>query len=124
MRSGFRKSIERSVGTIVGVVIALVIGLIAFPATVVYLIAMAFLVFAVVLQREKAPYWEIVAFLTPCIILVVGAHGSISGTAQDRLFATLLGAGAALVVMGLESLVLASLVKSRGSQAAPIGAVH
>ena len=124
MRSGFRKSLERSVGTIVGVVIALVIGLIAFPATVVYLVAMAFLVFAVVLQRHRAPYWEIVAFLTPCIILIVGARGSVSGTAQDRLFATLLGAGAALVVMGLESLVLASFFKSRASQAAPVGAVH
>ncbi len=124
MRSGFRKSLERSVGTIVGVVIALVIGLIAFPATLVYLVAVAFLVFAVVLQRQNAPYWEIVAFLTPCIILIVGAQGSISGTAQDRLFATLLGAGAALVVIGFEGLVLASFFKSRASKAPYEGAVH
>ena len=113
MLDGFQKSLERSVGTLVGVVIALVIGLISLPTTVVYLIAIAFVMCAVILQAQKKAYWEVLAFLTPAIVLIVGTRGSITSTAQDRLFATLVGAGAALIVIGIESLVVAAVGRPR-----------
>ena len=106
LHDGFRKASERAVGTIVGVVIALVIGLVALPATLIYIIAIACVALAVVESARGSSYWEVVAFFTPAIILLVGVHGSITSTAQDRLFATLIGAGAALVVMGAEALVM------------------
>jgi hypothetical protein len=106
MRDGFRKACERAVGTVVGVVLALVIGLVGLPVTLVYVVAIAFLVLTVIELSRHSAYWEVLAFLTPAIILLVGVRGSIASTAEDRLFATLIGAGAALVVMGVEALVV------------------
>lgn len=112
MRDGFRKALERAVGTVVGVVIALVIGLIAFPSSIVYLIAVAFLVLAVIMRVQDKPYWQFAAFLTPAVVLLQGTKDSITSTAQERLLATLIGAGAALLVMGAEALVLRNRVES------------
>lgn len=111
MRDGFRTAVERAVGTVVGVVIALVIGLITLPTSVVYLVAVAFLVLAVIMKSQDKPYWQFAAFLTPAVVLLQGSKGSITSTAQERLFATLIGAGAALVVMGLEGLILRNRVQ-------------
>jgi len=110
MRDGFRKALERAVGTIVGVVIALVIGLIALPTPLVYVLAVGFLVLAVITRTQKKPYWEFAAFLTPAVVLLQGVKDSITSTAQERLFATLIGAGAALAVMGCEALILRSRI--------------
>ena len=96
-----------------GFVIALVIGLIAFPTSLVYVLAVGFLVLAVITRTQKKPYWEFAAFLTPAVVLLQGVKDSITSTAQERLFATLIGGGAALAVMGCEALILRSRIDNR-----------
>jgi hypothetical protein len=108
LRDGFRTSLERAVGTIVGVVIALVIGLIALPTSLVYILSVGFLTIALITKTQSKPYWEFAALLTPAVVLLQGVKDSITSSAQERLFATLIGAGAALAVMGCEVVILRS----------------
>jgi len=122
LHAGFLATLERCVGTVVGVVMALVIGLISFPASVDYLIATVFVVFTAILQVQRKADWEVLAFLIPSIVLIVSTRGALSTSAQDRLFATLVGAGTVLVVIGLGALLLTPTRRSQRREPSSVDA--
>ena len=99
LQDAWRKTLERAVGTVIGFGIAIgLYTILDFPA-VLYVLAAAFMVLALVaLQVQHRPYWQYVALLTPAIVLLEGQSSSVVDTALARLGFTLLGAAVAVAI--------------------------
>lgn len=91
---------DRLLGTFVGFGIALVAGvpLNGHPVALT-LVAILLLGVAAYLMLSGRPYWQFVAFLTPGVVLVVGASSSIFSTDINRVGSTIVGAAIAVGVL-------------------------
>lgn len=107
------KTLHRALGTVVGFVIAMIVALVVPWTGLIMLLAVVFMTIAmVIVMRPGTPYWLFVTFLTPAIVLMGGAGGSIVETDVTRLGFTLLG-----VAVGLAVLAAAYPFKRRADQA-------
>ena len=98
----WNRGLHRAVGTILGFFIAVgVAGSIPLPGLF-FAIGNLFIVIAIAQRLRHRPYWQYAMFLTPGIVLLDGTSASILSTADDRLFATFVGALICLIVLGLE----------------------
>ena len=113
VRDSFNKALARAGGTIVGVIVAILLALIPMPTSIFYIIAVIALVLAFVAKGKDRAEWQFITMLTIALVILQGVATSIEQTAWARLWATLLGAGAALVVMFIEVRVLKDKVGDR-----------
>lgn len=96
------KTLYRALGTVAGFIIAMIVGLLVPWTWVVMLLAVVFMVIAMVLvMRPGAPYWQFVTFLTPAIVLLEGVGTSIIDTDVTRLGASLLGVAVGFAVIAV-----------------------
>jgi len=100
MQRTWRKAGDRLLGTFVGFGVALVVGipLNGHPVALT-LAAILLLGIAAYLMLSGKPYWQFVAFLTPGVVLVVGASSNVVSTDVNRVWSTILGAAIAMVVL-------------------------
>lgn len=96
----WRKAGDRLVGTFVGFGVALVAGipLNGHPVALT-LVAILLLGIAAYVMLSGKPYWQFVAFLTPGVVLVVGASSNVLSTDVDRVWSTIVGAAIAVAVL-------------------------
>jgi len=119
MHRTWRKVGDRLLGTFIGFAVALVVGvpLNGHPAALT-LAAIVLLGIAGYLMLSGHPYWQFVMFLTPGVVLVVGASSNIVTTDINRVWSTFVGAALAVGVR----LVLGAIgVHDRESQVQPVG---
>ena len=99
VQDGWHLAIHRALGTILGFLIAVCFGVMSGLPVIIYIAGGIFMYAAIVLKLEKRPYWQYAAMLTPAVILLEGASGSLTQAAWQRLWATLIGAAAALAMI-------------------------
>jgi MFS family permease len=100
MHRTWRKVGDRLLGTFAGFGVALVF---AFPLhghPMALTVAAIFLFgIAAYLMLAKRPYWQFVMFLTPGVVLVVGASTSVLSTDINRVWSTVVGAAIAVAML-------------------------
>lgn len=101
LQDGWTRSLQRALGTVAGFVVAVLIGVLMPYAWLLYTISAVAFVMGFRDRFGGKAYWQFVAWLTLGIVLVEGASTSVVDTAEQRLFATLAGAGAALLAMAI-----------------------
>ena len=96
----WRKAGDRVLGTFIGFVIALVVG-IPLNGHPVALTLAAILLFGIAgyMMLSGRPYWHYVTFLTPAVVLVVGASSNVISTDFNRVWSTIVGAALAVGVL-------------------------
>ena len=104
VRRTWRKAGARVLGTFVGFGVALVVG-IPLNGHPLMLTLAAILLFGIAayLMLSGRPYWQFVTFLTPGVVLVVGASSNIFTTDINRAWSTIVGTALAvgvLIVLG------------------------
>jgi uncharacterized protein (DUF486 family) len=100
MGQTFRKSLERALGTLLGFGIALVVALLVGNTTLLLVLGIAFLTFAVYVKLDsRSTYWQFTTFLTPGIVLAEGSAADAVSLDIDRLWASFIGVGVALVLV-------------------------
>lgn len=95
-----QRCLQRTAGTVLGVAVAFAISLVL-TSSVVLLSLATVLAFAAFVARYvmKRPYWEYTAIITPAVILMSSpTPGSITATAEDRLFFTAVAAAVVLAI--------------------------
>lgn len=98
IQDGIKKAASRTVGTIGGFVVAIALAQVTTSEFVFYIVGVIAMVAALTFMLNGRPYWEYAVALTIAIVMMEGATNLVT-TAETRLVATLLGAGASLVVM-------------------------
>lgn len=100
LQDSWRHTIDRATGTVLGAGLALAVLWVADGWDIaLYVIGAASAIAALTLRfTTKRPYWQYVLLLTPAVVILEGIGSSISDTALDRLTATLLAAGIALLI--------------------------
>lgn len=95
-----RKVGDRLLGTIIGFGVALVVG-VPFSGHPVLLTLIAILLLGIAgyFMIAAQPYWFFVTFLTPSVVLLVGASTSILTTDINRVWSTIVGAALAVGVL-------------------------
>jgi hypothetical protein len=102
MGQTFRKSLERALGTLLGFGIALVVALLVSNTAVLLALGIAFLTLAVYVKLDsRSTYWQFTTFLTPGIVLAEGSAADAVSLDIDRLWASFIGVGVALVLLVL-----------------------
>lgn len=96
----WRKVGDRLIGTFIGFAVALVVAL-PLPGHPMALTVAAIVLFGIAayFMLAKRPYWQFVMFLTPGVVLVVGATTSVLSTDISRVWSTIVGAGIAVVML-------------------------
>ena len=96
----WRKVSDRLLGTFVGFAVALVVAVLLHGHPVALtLAAIVLLGIAAYLMLSGRPYWQFVTFLTPGVVLVVGASSNIIATDINRVWSTIVGAVIAVGVL-------------------------
>lgn len=98
------KAFHRAAGTILGFFIAIGVATTIQNPTLLYVAGGIAAVLAIVALVGHQPYWLYVTALTVAIAILEGSSSSILDTAQERLWATVVAATAALVVMAVLAL--------------------
>lgn len=100
LQDAWKHTIDRATGTVLGAGLAIVVLWVADGWDVaLYVIGAVSAIAALTLRfTTKRPYWQYVLLLTPAVVILEGIGSSISDTALDRLLATLLAAGIALII--------------------------
>lgn len=102
LSGSWTKSLHRAIGTVAGVLIAIVVSIVVPWTWLIIILAIACLYLAVMfLGVWHAPYWRYVTSLTVAIVLLEGFSTSIEDTAINRLWASLVGAGGALLTIAI-----------------------
>jgi hypothetical protein len=96
----WRKAGHRVLGTFIGFGVALVVGLPLNGHPLILTLA-AILLFGIAayVMLSGRPYWQFVTFLTPGVVLVVGASSNIFTTDISRVWSTIVGIALALGVL-------------------------
>jgi hypothetical protein len=96
----WRRVGDRLLGTLIGFGIALLVA-IPLNGRPGALTLVAILLFGIASYRllSGKPYWQFVAFLTPGVVLVVGASSNVVSTDVNRVWSTIVGAAIAMVVL-------------------------
>lgn len=101
LQDSLRKSVHRAAGTLLGFAIAIAVAFAVPWPSAIYALASVATVLAILALLGKRPYWVYAVPLTVAVVLFEGAGTSIIDTAEERLAATLIGAGAALLAMAV-----------------------
>ena len=115
VKDSFSNALQRAGGTVIGVVIAILLALIPMPDAVFYIVAVIALALAFLVKSKDKADWQFIAMLTITMVILQGIATSIEQTAIARLWATLLGAAAAIIVMFIEWRILKDRVGDRAS---------
>ena len=110
-----QRSLHRALGTILGFAIAFAIGFVIHPPWALFVLGLACMGVALSLLSGTNPYWKIVTWITPAVVLLEGYSGSVIETDRIRLTYTLVGAAVALAAL----VVLAGADKLRRRITAP-----
>ena len=99
-KDGLSKAASRAFGTCVGFVLAF--GFVSMTDTtwILDLIAAGAMVFALTLLLTNRPYWQYASLLTLSIVILEGGENIIA-TDEARLWATIIGAAAVLIVTAI-----------------------
>lgn len=98
VQDGFDKALQRAGGTVLGFIAAMAVSALTSTTAILYLVGMGALMAGSVLYLKHRPYWMFAGCLTLAIVMLEGASSSVEVTADSRLIATLVGAGAALAM--------------------------
>lgn len=101
VKDGLAKAMGRAGGTVLGFLIALGVGSITHSPVIISLSGMVAMIIAIVVMAKGSPYWQFACMLTVAIVLFSGANSSVEQLAYDRLWATLIGVAAAVIVIAL-----------------------
>ncbi|MBI1352598.1 MAG: hypothetical protein GC156_15970 [Actinomycetales bacterium] len=99
LQDGWELAVQRAAGTVAGFVIAMAFVVVSGFPLIMYVAGGAFMFAALAVKFRKRPYWQFAALVTPSVVLLEGASGSLAETAWQRLLATLIGATVAVVVI-------------------------
>ncbi len=110
-----QRSLHRALGTLLGFAIAFAIGFVIHPPWALFVLGLACMGIALSLLGGTNPYWKIVTWITPAVVLLEGYSGSVIETDRIRLTYTLVGAAVALTAL----VVLAGADKVRRRVTAP-----
>ncbi len=102
IQDGVKKAASRTVGTLAGFVVAIAVAQLTSSEWVFYVVGVTAMITCLTLVLMGRPYWQYAVALTIAIVMMEGATDLVD-TAETRLAATLVGAVASLVVMGLLS---------------------
>jgi len=114
LQDGFVKGINRAAGTILGFFIAIGIATSTNSEVLLYCAAVVWLILVVTAVIGGKPYWEYATALTVAVVLLTGSSTSILNTAQERLWATVVGAGLCLGVTALMTPFVRGAAKKSG----------
>jgi hypothetical protein len=99
LQDGWQIAMHRAVGTLVGFAIALSFVVVSGLPVIIYASGGVFLYLAMMFKFSARPYWQYAALVTPAVVLLEGASGSLDVLAWQRLVATVVAVLASLVVM-------------------------
>lgn len=99
-KDGLSKAVSRAFGTCVGFVLAFGFASMTDTTWILHLIAAGAMVFALALLLTNRPYWQYATLLTLSIVILEGGQNVIA-TDEARLWATLVGSAAVLIVTAI-----------------------
>ena len=100
-----RKALQRAAGTILGFLLAIGVSASLLPDFLYYAVGLLFIEVALLMRFVGArKSWGFVMFLTPGVVLLSGPPSHVGQVDDFRLYATVIAAGACLVLLGIERL--------------------
>lgn len=116
LRDTWVRTLQRAGGTVLGFVIALATAAVIRVPWVYLILGLAFFIASLAVRsRPGRPYWLYVTLLTPAVVMLEGAQGSVIATDLERLAYTLLGVTVSLAATA----VLVTLGRVRPHRTAP-----